>query len=72
VGDPYPRRIGLHTVAIHTDLDASAQHVRDADAALTVPSHLDVDVMDATAAPSRAGLDRRDGLLCVCPCRSPA
>jgi 3-methylcrotonyl-CoA carboxylase alpha subunit/acetyl-CoA/propionyl-CoA carboxylase biotin carboxyl carrier protein len=42
------RRMGIRTVAICTDLDASAPHVRAADAAVTVPSYLDIEaVVDA-------------------------
>ena len=35
-------RMGLRTVAVHTDLDARAPHVRAADEAVLVPSYLDV------------------------------
>ncbi len=37
------RRLGLPTVAIHTDLDADAPHVRACDEAARVSSYLDVD-----------------------------
>src|SRR5687767_8077727 len=37
------RRLGLRTVAVHTDLDAAALHVRDADVALRVTSYLDAE-----------------------------
>ncbi|WP_030483459.1 acetyl/propionyl/methylcrotonyl-CoA carboxylase subunit alpha [Nocardioides aequoreus] len=43
------RRMGLRTVAVHTDLDAEAPHVREADAALRVESYLDVEEMVAAA-----------------------
>ncbi|WP_082500453.1 ATP-binding protein [Nocardioides sp. Leaf285] len=41
--------LGLRTVAIHTDLDATAPHVRAADAAVRVESYLDVDAVVAAA-----------------------
>ena len=39
------RAEGWRTVAVHTDLDAGAAHVRDADQAVRVTSYLDVDEM---------------------------
>ncbi len=39
------RRLGIRSVAVFTDLDASAPHVREADDAVRVPSYLDVDAM---------------------------
>jgi acetyl-CoA/propionyl-CoA carboxylase, biotin carboxylase, biotin carboxyl carrier protein len=49
------RKLGLRSVAIHTDLDATAPHVRAADAAVRVCSYLDVDaVVDAAR---RTGAD---------------
>jgi acetyl-CoA/propionyl-CoA carboxylase, biotin carboxylase, biotin carboxyl carrier protein len=49
------RAAGLHSVAIHTDLDADAPHARDADDALRVESYLDVEaVVDAAR---RCGAD---------------
>ncbi|MBS4753054.1 ATP-grasp domain-containing protein [Nocardioides sp. zg-ZUI104] len=48
-------RLGIRTVAIHTDLDADAPHVRAADTAEPVASYLDVAaVVDAAR---RAGAD---------------
>ena len=42
------RRLGIRSVATYTDADADARHVREADAALRVRSHLDVgDVVGA-------------------------
>ena len=42
------RAEGWHTVAIHSDLDRSAHHVREADEARLVPSYLDIGaVVDA-------------------------
>jgi 3-methylcrotonyl-CoA carboxylase alpha subunit/acetyl-CoA/propionyl-CoA carboxylase biotin carboxyl carrier protein len=42
------RAMGIRTVAICTDLDVAAPHVRAADQSVTVPSYLDIDaVVDA-------------------------
>jgi acetyl-CoA/propionyl-CoA carboxylase biotin carboxyl carrier protein len=49
------RRLGWRTVAIHTDLDARAPHVRAADRAVRVASYLDVDAVVAAA--REAGAD---------------
>lgn len=49
------RRLGWRTVAIHTDLDARALHVREADTAVRVGSYLDVDEVVAAARESGAG-----------------
>jgi acetyl-CoA/propionyl-CoA carboxylase, biotin carboxylase, biotin carboxyl carrier protein len=43
-------RLGIRTVAIWTDLDADAPHVRAADEAVRVPSYLDIDAVVAAAA----------------------
>lgn len=48
------RRLGIRTVAVHTDLDAAAPHVRAADAAVPVPSYLDVEAVVAAAVASGA------------------
>jgi acetyl-CoA/propionyl-CoA carboxylase biotin carboxyl carrier protein len=48
-------RLGWRTVAIHTDLDALAPHVRAADRAVRVSSYLDVDEVVAAARESGAG-----------------
>ncbi len=48
------RRLGITTVAIHTDLDAAAPHVREADRAVRVPSYLDIDAVVAAARGSGA------------------
>ena len=48
------RRLGLHTIAVYTDADASAPHVRAADAAIRVPSYLDIDAVVAAAIDARA------------------
>ncbi len=43
------RRLGLRSVAIHTDLDVHAPHVRAADDAVHVASYLDIDAVVAAA-----------------------
>lgn len=43
------RRLGLPTVALYTDLDADAPHVRACDEAAHVPSYLDIDAVVARA-----------------------
>ncbi|MGD9962226.1 acetyl/propionyl/methylcrotonyl-CoA carboxylase subunit alpha [Nocardioides sp.] len=43
------RRLGLRTVAIHTDLDRSAPHVRAADQSVPVASYLDIDAVVGAA-----------------------
>ncbi|WP_345455591.1 acetyl/propionyl/methylcrotonyl-CoA carboxylase subunit alpha [Nocardioides marinquilinus] len=48
------RRLGLRTVAVFTDLDARAPHVRAADDAVLVPSYLDVDAVVRAAVESGA------------------
>ncbi|HYU86472.1 MAG TPA: biotin carboxylase N-terminal domain-containing protein, partial [Kribbellaceae bacterium] len=47
--------LGWRTVAIHTDLDRAALHVRAADAAVRVESYLDIDAVVAAAVYSGAG-----------------
>ena len=47
-------RLGMRTVAVHTDADASAPHVRAADEAVRVPSYLDIDAVVAAALESGA------------------
>lgn len=47
-------RLGIRTVAVHTDLDASAPHVRAADVAVRVPSYLDIDAVVEAAVSSGA------------------
>jgi len=42
-------RMGVATVAIHTDLDADAPHVRAADESVRVDSYLDIDAVVAAA-----------------------
>jgi acetyl-CoA/propionyl-CoA carboxylase, biotin carboxylase, biotin carboxyl carrier protein len=48
------RRMGIRTVAICTDLDVAAPHVRAADASVTVPSYLDIDAVVEAAKTSGA------------------
>jgi len=48
------RRMGWRTVALYTDLDAAAPHARAADAALPVPSYLDVEAVVTAATQSGA------------------
>ena len=48
------RRMGIHTIAIHTDLDAGAPHVVAADLAMRVDSYLDIDAVVAAARESGA------------------
>ncbi|MEU6037971.1 biotin carboxylase N-terminal domain-containing protein [Actinomadura sp. NPDC047616] len=43
------RRLGVRSVAVHTDADAGARHVREADEAVRIPSYLDVDAVVAAA-----------------------
>ena len=43
------QRMGIRTVAIHTDLDVDAPHVRAADDARRVTSYLDIDAVVAAA-----------------------
>jgi acetyl-CoA/propionyl-CoA carboxylase, biotin carboxylase, biotin carboxyl carrier protein len=48
------RAMGLRTVAFHTDLDATAPHVRAADDAVRVESYLDIEAVVAAAQVSGA------------------
>jgi 3-methylcrotonyl-CoA carboxylase alpha subunit/acetyl-CoA/propionyl-CoA carboxylase biotin carboxyl carrier protein len=43
------RKLGLRSVAIHTDVDATAPHVREADDAVRVESYLDIEAVVAAA-----------------------
>ncbi len=49
------RDLGIRTVAVHTEVDADALHVRDADEAVLVPSYLDADAVLGAA--KEAGAD---------------
>ncbi|MGH3241674.1 MAG: acetyl/propionyl/methylcrotonyl-CoA carboxylase subunit alpha [Spirillospora sp.] len=48
------RRLGVRAVAVHTDADARARHVREADEAFRVPSYLDIDAVIEAARASGA------------------
>ncbi len=48
------RAMGLHTIALHTEIDRSAPHVYDADEALVIDSYLDIDAVIAAAQASQA------------------
>ncbi|HET6166485.1 MAG TPA: biotin carboxylase N-terminal domain-containing protein [Marmoricola sp.] len=48
------KAMGIRTVAIHTDLDVDAPHVRAADAAVPVPSYLDIEAVVGAARQSGA------------------
>ncbi len=48
------RRLGIRSVAVYTDVDADAPHVREADHAVRVPSYLDVDAVVGAAVHSGA------------------
>ncbi len=49
------QRLGWGTVAIHTDLDTDAPHVRAADRAVRIGSYLDIDAVVAAARETGAG-----------------
>lgn len=48
------RHLGIRSVAVFTDVDAAAPHVREADHAVRVPSYLDVDAVIAAGVSSGA------------------
>ena len=39
------RDMGMHTIAVHTEIDRSAPHVHDADEAVLIDSYLDIDAV---------------------------
>ncbi|WP_295781744.1 biotin carboxylase N-terminal domain-containing protein [uncultured Microbacterium sp.] len=43
------RRLGIRSVAVYTDVDADAPHVREADRAVRVPSYLDAEAVVSAA-----------------------
>jgi acetyl-CoA/propionyl-CoA carboxylase biotin carboxyl carrier protein len=43
------RRLGIRSVAVYTDVDADAPHVREADRSLRIPSYLDIDAVVSAA-----------------------
>ncbi|CAB4722135.1 MAG: ATP-grasp domain-containing protein [Actinobacteria bacterium] len=49
------RRLGIRTIAVFTDLDATAPHVRAADVAVRVESYLDIGAVVAAAVATGAG-----------------
>ncbi len=49
------RDLGIHTIALHSEQDRSAPHVRDADESVGIGSYLDVD--EVLAAATRTGAD---------------
>jgi 3-methylcrotonyl-CoA carboxylase alpha subunit len=48
------RRLGIHSIALHTDTDAGAPHAREADEARRVTSYLDLGAVVAAAAGAEA------------------
>jgi acetyl-CoA/propionyl-CoA carboxylase biotin carboxyl carrier protein len=48
------RRLGVTSVAVHTDADAGARHVRDADTAVRIDSYLGIEAMVTAARESGA------------------
>ncbi|MGP4029486.1 acetyl/propionyl/methylcrotonyl-CoA carboxylase subunit alpha [Actinomadura sp. 3N407] len=48
------RRLGVRSVAVHTDADALSRHVREADEALRIPSYLDIEAVISAARDSGA------------------
>jgi acetyl-CoA/propionyl-CoA/long-chain acyl-CoA carboxylase, biotin carboxylase, biotin carboxyl carrier protein len=47
--------LGIHTIALHTEIDRSAPHVNDADEAVAIDSYLDIDAVIGAA--KAAGAD---------------
>ena len=43
------RAMGLHTIALHSEIDRSAPHVYDADEAVLIGSYLDIDAVIGAA-----------------------
>ncbi|MEU8803151.1 biotin carboxylase N-terminal domain-containing protein [Spirillospora sp. NPDC048819] len=48
------RRLGVRSVAVHTDADARSRHVREADESLRIPSYLDIEAVISAARGSGA------------------
>src|SRR4051794_17127894 len=48
------RELGVHTIAVHSEIDRSAPHVHDADEALLIGSYLDIDAVVDAAKRTRA------------------
>ncbi|NEA27179.1 acetyl-CoA carboxylase biotin carboxylase subunit, partial [Actinomadura bangladeshensis] len=58
------RRLGIRSVAVHTDADAGARHVREADEALRIASYLDIEaVIEAARASGAAAVHPGYGFL---------
>ena len=43
------RELGIHTIAVHSEIDRSAPHVYDADEAVAIDSYLDIEAVIAAA-----------------------
>ena len=54
------RALGIRTIAVFTEADAGALHVREADHAVQVPSYLDITAIVAAATAGEAGGERSD------------
>ena len=48
-------RLGIRALAVHTDADAGASHVREADEAVRIPSYLDIEAIVGAARAMGAG-----------------
>ena len=48
------RAMGIHTIAVHSELDRSAPHVYDADEAVLIESYLDIDAVIGAARATQA------------------
>ncbi len=48
------RAMGIHTIAVHSELDRSAPHVYDADEAVLIDSYLDIDAVVGAARATQA------------------
>ena len=48
------RAMGIHTIAVHSELDRSAPHVYDADEAVLIESYLDIDAVVGAARATQA------------------
>ncbi len=48
------RAMGIHTIAVHSELDRSAPHVYDADEAVVIESYLDIDAVIGAARATQA------------------
>ncbi len=48
------RALGIHTIALHSEVDRSAPHVRDADESIAIGSYLDIEAVIGAAKATRA------------------